>query len=524
MLAMRADFFGKCVEREYSGLAQRIQQNLVTVTPMQQEELRLAIVEPAKRVELDVEPELVTQMLSDVAGSPGSLPLLQYTLLELWNKRRDNCLQLATYSQLGGVMGTLQKRATEVYEQFSEEEKAAAKHIFLSLTQLGEGTEDTRRRVLKEDLVTSRHSERLIDRVVQKLADARLIVTHNPKSKILNPKSVVVDVAHEALIRHWILLREWLNESRGNLREKRKIEAVAEEWRGRGKAKDYLLQGRRLREAKEFQKEQVDGFALSKLAEEFIRVSVKQKQINRFRFIAGFLVIPLIGTGLVGFGIYREITIQRYRKVLIATKGSKYSEERIDAVQKLAWLREPLTSGLLEEANLKGVYLRRSSLREANLREANLRGANLREANLEEADLEEADLEEVSLLRTDLRGANLIRANLRGTILIKTNLSSTFLWDADISKAILWKANLSKGFLSEANFSGAYFRETDLHNANFSGTNLREANLTEAKNLTPAQVKAACNWQEAIYSDEFRKELDSSPDPEEKPDCSQWGK
>lgn len=84
VLTMRADFFGKCAE--YGKLTQQIQENLVTVTPMTEEELRQAITEPAKRVDLKVEPELVNQMIVDVEGSPGSLPLLQYTLTELWQQ------------------------------------------------------------------------------------------------------------------------------------------------------------------------------------------------------------------------------------------------------------------------------------------------------------------------------------------------------------------------------------------------------------------------------------------------------
>ncbi|MGI8502295.1 MAG: caspase family protein, partial [Hassallia sp.] len=144
IITMRADFFGKCAE--YGKLTQHIQENLVTVTPMTEEELRQAITEPAKRVDLKVEPELVNQMIVDVEGSPGSLPLLQYTLTELWQLRSEEKLTVSAYTRLGGVKGTLQKRATKIYENLSPEEQTAAKRIFLELTQLGEGTEDTRRR------------------------------------------------------------------------------------------------------------------------------------------------------------------------------------------------------------------------------------------------------------------------------------------------------------------------------------------------------------------------------------------
>lgn len=110
VITMRADFFGKCAEQEYAGLAQKIQENLVTVTPMNKKELTEAITQPAYQVGLEVQRELVEQMLADVEG-PGSLPLLQYTLTELWRKREVNRLTQAEYSRLGGVKGTLQKRA-----------------------------------------------------------------------------------------------------------------------------------------------------------------------------------------------------------------------------------------------------------------------------------------------------------------------------------------------------------------------------------------------------------------------------
>jgi hypothetical protein len=145
--------------------------------------------------------------------------------------------------RLGGVKGTLQKRATEVYEGLSGEEQEAAKQIFLELTQLGEGTEDTRRRVLLRDLTGENREQ-----VIQKLVDARLIVTQEEIRE--NQKFVVVDVAHEALIRHWLLLRKWLDENRDRLREKRKIEAAAQEWRNFSKGKDYLFKGGQLKKAK----------------------------------------------------------------------------------------------------------------------------------------------------------------------------------------------------------------------------------------------------------------------------------
>ncbi|NEN96298.1 MAG: hypothetical protein F6K50_12355, partial [Moorea sp. SIO3I7] len=281
VLTMRADFFGKCLEQDYSGLAQQIQQNLVTVTPMSPEELKQAIVEPAKQVELEIEPELVNEILADVADAPGYLPLLQYTLTRLWEESTDNCLRLNTYVKLGGVMGTLRQRATEVYELFSEEEQAAVKHIFLALTQLGEGTEDTRRRVLKANLVNQRYNEELIDTVVQKLADEKLVVTTEMVGKGGGVKRVaVVDVAHEALIRHWNLLRSWISENRDGMRIARKIEAAAEEWKREGKPEEiaFLLQGAKLIKAEDYLAKHLYQGQLNSDAQELIKVSQKVRE------------------------------------------------------------------------------------------------------------------------------------------------------------------------------------------------------------------------------------------------------
>jgi len=231
VITMREDFRDKCAEQEYAGLAQKIQENLVTVTPMNDQELREAITKPADLVGLEVQRELIEQMLADVEG-PGSLPLLQYTLTELWKKREVNRLALPEYTRLGGVKGTLQKRADEVYEALDPKtEQLAAKRIFIELTHLGEGTEDTRRQVLKTDLVNAQQSAKVVERVLMKLTEARLVVTSKLQARGESEKTVtVVDVAHEALIRHWSRLGSWVRENRDAIRIERRIKAAAHEW------------------------------------------------------------------------------------------------------------------------------------------------------------------------------------------------------------------------------------------------------------------------------------------------------
>jgi uncharacterized protein YjbI with pentapeptide repeats len=552
IITMRADFFGKCLEQEYGGLAKKIQQHLVTVTPMIREELKTAIIKPAEQVNLAVEPELISQMIADVEDSPGSLPLLQYTLTELWQQRTEERLTLTTYSKLGGVRGTLQTRATEVYESLSLEEQQATKLIFLELTQLGEGTEDTRRQVVQQDLVSSQYSEVVINRIIQRLADEKLVVTSTlgvaelrnenltQRRKDAKVEKIVqgsgysqvamVDVAHEALIRHWLLLRKWIEESRDVLRQKRKIEAVAVDWRDRRRVKDYLFHGKRLREVVDFQKQQTENLRLSDLAIEFIQASVRQRRKNRFQSIAFFLIIPL---GLSVLSVYvtiyiqKKIRINELRYTFDATRGKEYSQAnsqaKIQALEKLieaggSLAKEDFNGTELSDANLRSADLKNANFNGAHLFNANLSGADLssatlRIANLGYANLGGANLSHADLSSATLSGANLSRADLISTTLSSANLSSANLSGANLSSATLSGADLSSATLSGATLSGANLSNADLTDADLSSANLSNASLIGVKNLIPEQVKSAINWDKAIYDEHFRAKLGLPPEP-----------
>ena len=276
IITLRADFFSKCAEQEYSGLSGHIEENLVTITPMTADELKQAIVQPARKVGLKVQPELVDQMIENVKDSPGSLPLLQYTLTELWNIRQSDELVLTEYTRMGGVKSTLAKRADAVYANLSEEEQAIAKRIFIQLTQLGEGTEDTRRQVLKQSLTTSPKTASMVNEVIQKLADAKLIITTEVQVKGDASGSVpVVDVAHEALIRHWPLLRTWLNENRDEIRFHRRLEEAALYWDNHRQAEGLLWRSPDLEMMEDFHKKH--SHEMSPVEIDFYRSSIEAK-------------------------------------------------------------------------------------------------------------------------------------------------------------------------------------------------------------------------------------------------------
>ena len=175
VVTMRADFLPKCAS--FSDLAARVAAQQFLVSPMDADMLRQAIEEPARRVGLDFEPGVVDKILNDVANQPGALPLLEHALLELWKRRHGRTLTLDGYRASGGVTGAIAKTAEETFDSFNPEEQRIVRRIMLRLTQLGEGTEDTRRRASIDELVTTPEEADIVERIVRAMVDAHLLTT-----------------------------------------------------------------------------------------------------------------------------------------------------------------------------------------------------------------------------------------------------------------------------------------------------------------------------------------------------------
>jgi hypothetical protein len=160
IVTLRADFTDRPLS--YVDFGELLRQRSEFVLPLTPDELEQAIVGPAQRVGLEFEDGLVSTIVRDVGDQPGTLPLLQYALTELFEHREESLLMKSTYQSIGGVLGALGRRAEEVYQDLSEIDRAAARQLFLRLVTLGEGVEDTRRRALRSEL-ESLHAERPIN-------------------------------------------------------------------------------------------------------------------------------------------------------------------------------------------------------------------------------------------------------------------------------------------------------------------------------------------------------------------------
>ncbi len=242
-ITLRADFYAHVAR--YDALRDAIAAHQVYIGSMDADGLRRAIEEPAARNGWDLVPGLSDLMLHDAGEEPGALPLLSHALLETWRRRRGTTMTLQGYAGSGGVRGAIAMTADRVYlRELSDDQRRIARSIFLRLTELGEGTQDTRRRVSRSELVPADDPVRAveIEHVLGILADARLVTMADG----------TVEVAHEALIREWPTLREWLGQDREGLRLHRRLTDAAAEWEVAVRDPGLLYRGARLAQAVEW--------------------------------------------------------------------------------------------------------------------------------------------------------------------------------------------------------------------------------------------------------------------------------
>jgi hypothetical protein len=244
MVTLRVDFLGACGEIVLDEGGLRLDQvaydeaHRIFAAQMGPDQLRAAIEEPARLVGLELEPGLAATMLEDIGGEPGALPLVQYTLDLLWQRRTGGVLTTLAYRELGGVTGALQRHADALIDAFSAEEQRQARRLLVRLVAMeSHGAMDTRRQARVDQLRPARVPEQAaFDRVLAVLVQARLLVRSDERGV------PVVEVAHEALIRKWPRLQGWLVEDRDKLAELHELEKWREQFRQYG----TLIEGKQL--------------------------------------------------------------------------------------------------------------------------------------------------------------------------------------------------------------------------------------------------------------------------------------
>jgi WD40 repeat protein len=374
---LRADFYDRPMM--YEGFGSLIQSRTEVVLPLNSMELHNVIINPAKIVGLEVQPELTAAMVADVRDEAAALPLLQYALTEMFERNDKSALTLETYQAIGGVAGALAHRADEIYATLIPPEQQAARQILMRLVTLGEGTEDTRRRARRSELLSViGNNNRILQSVLDTFGNYRLLTFDNDEET----REPTVEVAHEALIREWKQLREWLDSSRNDIRQQRALYRAALEWQQAGHDASYLLRGSHLVQLTEWAK--TTRINLNDLEQRYLLASnnemlheqeietkrqqhelqLEQQSRQRLRYLvyvlAGAAVVALMLTGFA----FRQMTVaqdaeQRAREaanevstqVAIAENNAHEAAVQAAEARSLALAASAQEAALLDETD-----------------------------------------------------------------------------------------------------------------------------------------------------------------------------
>ena len=258
LLALRVDFLGQVLD--YEPFAELVKPNHLLLGPMGQAGLEAAIENPARQLGVTLEEGLAERILQDLGQEPGTLPLLEFALTQLWERQQHRQLTHAAYEAIGGVTQALARHADETLARF-QDERERLRRVFVQLVRPGEGTEDTRQVATREQVGADNWN------LVTELANERLVVTGRDAQG-----HETVEVVHEALLRHWQPLRQWIEQDRQFRVWQNRLRLAIREWEEKNKDEGALLRGARLAEAEERLNDHADE--LGRAEKEYIKASV----------------------------------------------------------------------------------------------------------------------------------------------------------------------------------------------------------------------------------------------------------
>ena len=368
-LTMRTDFEGAVARTP--NMQAHFEMAGVRVPPLNSHELRDAILKPAEAVGLRFESGLVDQLIHDIVGEPAALPLLQFTLLKLWESRQRNRVTHAAYKDLGGGRSALARSADRFYNEQIEEDKLAVKLILLRLVRPGEGLEVTSKRIARRLLFTGTVAKDRIERVLDKLIAERLVrVTPGDATDHSEDR---IEVAHEALVRNWPTLVQWLDEERATLRHQLQFTSSAQRWHEAGRPKSLLLQGHLLEEARHY-----DGLDI--MASAFVRAS------NRLHTKERRWIVAVLSTIVVVLAVLTTFAFSQRNR---AQTQAELADARLDSQSVLTTLATSQATELLRQAD--SLLQQADTLRQREARLQVLAGDLTRETGRATAALENAE-------------------------------------------------------------------------------------------------------------------------------------
>jgi PAS domain S-box-containing protein len=270
IISIRADFYNSLLSStlgSYLGIGQ------INIIPMNEREMKEAIEKPADASDLKIEPGLVDRIINDLKNIKDPLPLLEFTRYQLWIRGGNKALlSHKDYNKIGYAAGAVSQWANETFEQLNNSEKELCKRIFTRLIHYGQGImPDSRRRILSSEIISATHNEE-INKLIKKLADSRLLITDYD----LGTRLQTVEIIHEALIREWTLLKNWIAEEHEFLLWRQLLGDKIIEWEKRRHEEFCFLNGSFLDEAKSWLEKRPDDFNLRE--EQYIKASIDRNK------------------------------------------------------------------------------------------------------------------------------------------------------------------------------------------------------------------------------------------------------
>lgn len=242
----------------------------IQLLPLTAAELREAIERPAEQIGLKFEAGLVDRLIEDMLGEPSALPLLQFTLMRLWEQREHNRITWGAYNRVGSGRIALARSADAVYHSFSAEDQQIARRILLRLARPLSGAEPGVRAVRLSSLQKNMQSDEQVKRVITRLQAAGLV-----RMRVgAMPDDTQIEIAHDALVRHWPTLVNWLRTEQSALEVRRNLETKAQEWVRLGRGNAALLDAVALAEAERWlQSDEAQDIGYDPILPIFVQIS-----------------------------------------------------------------------------------------------------------------------------------------------------------------------------------------------------------------------------------------------------------
>lgn len=343
IVTLRADFYDRPLL--YPAFGKLMREHTEVVLPLSQAELEQAIASPAIRAGLLVESGLSTIIANDVGQQPGALPLLQYALTELFERKVDKLLTLEAYQEIGGISGALVRRAEEIYDDLEAVEKDLARQVFLRLITLEEQSEATRRRVFWAEVISVADNKQRMQNVLDAFGKYRLFTfDRDPQTR-----TPTIEVAHEALIREWERLKTWIEENRNRLHIQHQLATSTAEWLQSNRDESFLASGARLAQFEALLIEK--QLALTEHERQYVEhgIALRERSLRRIRLIA--VTLAVFSVLALAFAVY---AIDQRNEANEASSIAREERDRANSETRLARSRELAAAAIanLEQTDL----------------------------------------------------------------------------------------------------------------------------------------------------------------------------